>query len=192
VARRSFLASPGYRHWQAMPGPTPYCVTHLETVFQYYFADVAWHELYAMEPDDRDTLEFGHGQIVTWAEARHDYEVLRQIQREAIQTIRPGMDQFQAKCAVDAFLKSDAEIADHQRGYFLHGIGLEVHEEPVLTGSIAAVVPPDGPIYYRPGAVISSEWFSKCWTVEDPFVLGERGWAPLVELRGLVSCCASP
>lgn len=35
------------------------------------------------------------------------------------------MDQFQAKRAVDAFLKSDAEIADHQRGYFLHGIGLE-------------------------------------------------------------------
>ena len=37
-----------------------------------------------------------------------------------------------------------------------------------------------------PGAVVSSEWFSRCWTVEDPFVMTETGWEPLAQLQGLI------
>jgi len=114
-------------------------------------------------------------------------EELRRIQRDVLQTILPGMDQFQAKKAVEDYIRSDPEAAEHRVSYFIHGIGLEVHEEPVLVAGRPECVPAESPLYYTPGAVVSSEWFSRCWTVEDPFVMTEEGWVPLGALQGLVT-----
>ena len=112
------------------------------------------------------------------------YRVVLKAQLRGIKAIRPG-----AKgCDVDKAARSVIEKAGYGKrfGHGLgHGIGLEIHEEPVLTGSVPSPVPLDGPIHFRPGAVVSSEWFSSLWTIEEPFVMTENGWQPLVDLRGL-------
>jgi len=182
-ARERFLSSER-RDWRANIRNVPCCVTHLETRFQFYYSDLAWHEFLGPAPDDKDVLDFS-GREVTFGEARRDFEILRRIQREALAKIEPGMSQWDARKAVDAFLASDREAGDHITHYYIHGVGLEIHEEPLLHTPMPDSTPLDGPVYFRPGAVVSSEWFTRLWTAEEPFVMTDAGWEPLVELRGL-------
>jgi len=184
VAARERFLSARSRNWLELPDESPFLVTHFEARFQFYYCDMAWHELYGPEPDDEAVFSWGPRQA-TWAEARHDFEVLRRMQTEALNQVRPGMDHVSAKKALDDYLASDKELSAHFEDYYIHGVGLEIHEEPVLCGHVPVPTPLDGPIYFQPGAVVSSEWFSPLWTVEEPFVLTESGWAPLVELKGL-------
>ena len=180
--REQFLSWTG-RNWQGLPYDSPFFVTHLETRFQYYFSDLAWHEFIDPKPDESRPVVWGEKQV-SFAEARRDFELLRRVQTEALHLIRPGMSHPEAKKVVDDYLAADPETREHY-SYFIHGVGLEVHEEPVLTASVPTPIPLDGPIYFQPGAVVSSEWFSRLWTVEEPFVMTKDGWHPLVELRGL-------
>ena len=188
-AREQFYAA-AVRRWQGLPEDSPFLITHFETTFQYYFSDLAWHELYGAEPGDDEILSWGDRQL-SYGEARHDFEVLRRIQSEALHVITPGMDHVTAKEQIDAFLAADAEAKEHVTHYYVHGIGLEIHEEPVLTGHVPKSTPLDGLIYFHPGAVVSSEWFTSLWTAEEPFVMTEAGWEPLVELRGLTDLAAA-
>ena len=183
-AREQFLATS--RNWKGGPDDVPCLVTHFEGMFQYYFADLAWHELYGPEPSADEIIVVG-AREVSYAEAQHDFQILRRIQTEALNQIRPGMDHVTAKSTVDTFLAADSEAKEHITNYYIHGIGLEVHEEPVLTGHVPQPTPLDGLICFRPGAVVSSEWFTHPWTVEEPFVMTEMGWEPLIELRGLTA-----
>lgn len=183
-ARERFLATS--RNWKGGPDDVPCLVTHFEGVFQYYFADLAWHEFYGPEPPADEIIVAGAKQT-PYAEAQRDFQILRRIQTEALNQIRPGMDHVTAKSTVDAFIATDPEAKEHITNYYVHGIGLEIHEEPVLTGYVPQPTPLDGPIYFRPGAVVSSEWFTHLWTVEEPFVMTERRWEPLIELRGLTA-----
>lgn len=187
-ARESFLASRA-RNWKALPDDSPFLVTHFETTFQYYFADLAWHEFYGPEPAPNETLQW-NDRSVSFSDAQTDFEILRRVQSEALSAIRPGMHHVEAKRALDAWLEADAESKGHITNYYVHGVGLEIHEEPVLTGSVPEPTPSDGPIIFQPGAVVSSEWFTHLWTVEEPFVMMETGWKPLVELRGLTDPAA--
>ena len=138
-----------------------------------------------------DIIEFGGAHLsdggkVPYREARRDYEVVRRMQRESLQLIRPGMDQFQANRAIAEYLKSDREVADHYLLHFVHGIGLELHEEPVIFYDRVSPQSAGASILYQPGALVSSEWFSRYWTVEDPFVMDANGsWQPLHCLRPL-------
>ena len=177
-ARRNFQTGVNRRRWRDLPQTAPFFVTHLEVKYQHYFSDLAWHEFYDAEPDS-DKLFSWSDRNVTYQECYEDFQVIRRVQREAIQEIRQGMNQFEAKKAVSNYLQSDSEAKKRITSYFLHGIGLEVHEEPVLSFSQPTPIPLEGPIYYKPGAVISSEWFTKLWTVEEPFVMTEKGWEPL-------------
>jgi len=186
TARLQFQSTLSGRNWQNMSDDTPYYVTHFETVFQSYYSDLAWCQFYGPEPNNNDIIEFGGKRKVSYREARVDYEIIRRIQRESIQGIKPGMDQFQAADAIEDYLKSDPELEEHQTGYFIHGIGLDIHEEPILARALGKPVPREEQIYYQPGAVISSEWFSKCWTVEDPFIMTETEWQPLARMTGLI------
>ena len=182
-ARSRFLAARS-RNWKSLPDDSPFLVTHFEARFQYYFADLAWHEFIGPEPGTDDPFTWGE-ETVPYGEALQDFRVLRRIQSEALNAITPGMGHVEAKAAVDAFLAADQEAKEHITNYYIHGIGLEIHEEPVLTGSVPDSTPQDGMVYFRPGAVVSSEWFTRLWTVEEPFVMTGSGWEPLVELRGL-------
>ena len=184
-ARTRFLSSPS-RSWKSLPHDSRFCVTHFEARFQYYFADLAWHEFYGPEPAESDRVGWGEEQV-PFGEARRDFDILRRVQTEALNQIRPGMSHRQAKETIDAYLAGNAEAKEHVTNYYVHGIGLEVHEEPVLTGYVPSPVPLDGPIYFHPGAVVSSEWFTRLWTVEEPFVMTETGWQPLVGLKGLTA-----
>jgi Xaa-Pro aminopeptidase len=184
-ARRRFEALP-----RAFSENAPCFNGHFEAMFQNYWADLAWCQFYGPEPEEDEIIDCGGGHRVPYREARHEYEVLKRIQGEALQGIRAGMDQFQAKQAVEDYLKSDPEAAEHLLTYFIHGLGLEIHEEPVFTGfkhPFAQCIPEQTSIYYRPGAVVSSEWLSRYWTLEDPFVMTETGWEPLSELHGLIA-----
>jgi Xaa-Pro aminopeptidase len=187
-ARQQALSS-ATRNWRRLPDEAPFLVTHLETTFQYYFSDLAWHEFYGAEPDEHQGLAWGDKRV-SFGEARRDFDILRRVQSEGLHQIRPGMDQWQAQEAIDAYLASDSEASAHVTHYYIHGVGLEIHEEPVLTGYVPEPTPLDGPIYFQPGAVVSSEWFTHLWTVEEPFVMTEQGWEPLIELRGLIDPAA--
>ena len=188
-AREQFQASTA-RNWRGLPDDTPFFVSHFEATFQYYFADLAWHELYGPEPDQSDQLAWGDQQV-SFGEAQHDFGVLRRVQAEALTHVQPGMNHVDAKKAIDAYLAQDPEAEEHITSYYVHGVGLEIHEEPVLTRSVPVSTPQDGFIHFRPGAVVSSEWFTRLWTVEEPFVMTETGWEPLVELKGLVDPAAA-
>ena len=183
--RERFLSSKS-RNWRGLPDDSPFFVTHFQTRFQYYFADMAWHQFFDPEPDDKRLLTWGKDQV-NFAEARRDFEILRRVQREALDRIRPGMSHPEAKKMVDDYLSADREAKEHVTNYYIHGIGLEIHEEPVLCRKDMKeiLIPLDGPIHFQPGAVVSSEWFSSLWTVEEPFVLTGNGWQPLVDLSGL-------
>jgi Xaa-Pro aminopeptidase len=183
-ARERFLSTS--RNWRGQPDDAPCFITHFEGLFQYYWADLAWHEFYGPEPALDQVVRVGAKEGV-YREARRDFEIVRRVQIEALNQIRPGMDHVAAKKAIDAFRAADAEAKKHITNYYIHGVGLEIHEEPVLTGYVPTPIPLDGPIYFRPGAVVSSEWFTHHWTVEEPFVMTETGWEPLIELRGLTA-----
>ncbi|MDP6114019.1 MAG: M24 family metallopeptidase [Planctomycetota bacterium] len=187
-ARRRFLSTTA-RNWKGLPDDSPVCVTHYSAIFQYYFSDLAWHEFYGPEPAESEMLQWVDREI-PFHDARRDFEILRRVQKEALEPIRPGMSHLEAKAAVDAWLAADAESKEHITNYYIHGIGLEIHEEPVLTGSVPIPTPADVPILFQPGAVVSSEWFTQLWTVEEPFVLTESGWEPLAELKDLTDPAA--
>jgi Xaa-Pro aminopeptidase len=190
AARRQYQRSLGYRNWLQLPDEAPFFVSHFEARFQYYWADMAWHEFYGPEPDPDERLDLRVAQP-TYREAKEDFDVLRRVATECPQVIRPAMDQWQAKEAVDAYLAADDEARRHITGYFVHGIGLEIHEEPVLCSGQESI-PLDGPIYFQPGAVVASEWFTKLWTVEEPFVMTASGaWEPLCELKGICDPAAA-
>lgn len=91
---------------------------------------------------------------------------------------------------LDAFIPWKVPHLGYLTNYYIHGVGLEVHEEPLLHTPMLEPTPLDGLIYFEPGAVVSSEWFTHLWTVEEPFVLTADGWEPLVELRGLTDPAA--
>ena len=181
-ASKRFLSTS--RNWKGQPDDASCFITHFEGLFQYYWADLAWHEFHGTEPAPDQVVRVGE-RTAPYREARREFEIIRRAQTEALHTIRPGMDHVAAQKAVDTFFDSDSEIKKHISSYYIHGVGLEIHEEPILYRRVPTPIPLDGPIYFRPGAVVSSEWFSPCWTVEEPFVMTETGWEPLVELRGL-------
>ncbi len=193
-AREQYMATfARLRNWRGLPDNAPFVATHVQTRFQGYWCDAVWREFRGPEPDNDDIIDFGDKGKVSYREARRDFEILRTIQTEALQEIRPGMDQNQAAKAVDEYIKSNAEAARHIRLYWLHGIGLEIHEEPIIKRSPgdSSAVGLGRPIYYYPGAVVSSEWFSNLWGVEDPFVMTETGWEPLAELRDIIDPSAA-
>jgi Xaa-Pro aminopeptidase len=190
AAREQYMASfARLRNWRGLPDSARIVASHVQTRFQGYWSDAIWREFRGPEPDADDTVEFGVAKV-SYREARRDFEILRAIQTEALQEIRAGMDQHQAAKAVDEYLKSNREAAQLLTVYYIHGIGLEIHEEPTIRRSSPKVWL-DRPIYYYPGAVVSSEWFTNLWGVEDPFVMTETGWEPLAELRDIIDPAAA-
>lgn len=174
------------RYWHGVVGSPDYCVTHFEAMYQYYYADLAWHE-FICEPKPGARIDFGEGARVEFREAQEDFDILRRMQSEALAQITPGMTHAEAIGKLKAFVAADPLFSAHCTGYFIHGVGLEIHEEPVFTSATPRAIPQGGRIRYDAGAVVSSEWFSKYWTVEEPFALTAGGWKPLVPLRGLLS-----
>jgi Xaa-Pro aminopeptidase len=183
-ARKRFEATS--RTWRDQPDDAPCCITHFESRFQYYWADLAWHEFYGPEPSPDQVVRIGLRKA-PYREAVRNFEAVRRAQSEALEVIWPGMDHVAAKKAIDAFLTRNPDIKKHIKNYNIHGVGLEVHEEPVFKSSMPIPIPIDGPIYFRPGAVVNSEWHTPYWTVEEPFVMTETGWEPLIELRGVTA-----
>ena len=189
-ARAQYLSTfPRLRNWRGTSDDAPFVATHIQTRFQGYWCDAIWREFLGPEPYRESIIDFGVKKV-TYHEAREDFEVLRNVQTDALQGILPGMDQTQAVEAVDEYFRNNADAADRIKSYFIHGIGLEIHEEPTIRRS-----PPrlwlDKPIYYHPGAVVSSEWFTELWGAEDPFVMTENGWEPLSELRDIIDLSAA-
>jgi Xaa-Pro aminopeptidase len=189
-AREQYMASfARLRNWRGLPHSAEIVATHVQTRFQGYWCDAVWREFRGPQPGDDDTVDFGVAKV-SYREARRDFEILRTVQTEALQEIRPGMDQHQATMAVDEYLAANADAAQRLTIYYIHGIGLEIHEEPTIRRSSPRVWL-DSPIHYYPGAVVSSEWFTNLWGVEDPFVMTETGWEPLAELRDITDPAAA-
>ncbi len=203
--RRKYESTYAGKTFNDTPYDFPFFVTHYEAFFQGYYSDLAWHEFIGPEPAESDVFTYGEKvsydgssvkskgkREVTYGEIRENFEVTRRVQREAIQNIRPGMDHNQAKEALEDFIKSDAEAKKHISYFFIHSLGIDIHEEPMIAcrklyDPTAKPIPLDGPIFFYPGAVVSSEWFTEYLTVEEPFIMTKNGWEPLCELKGLVS-----
>jgi Xaa-Pro aminopeptidase len=188
-ARRQFPTSRRSRNYRGLPDDTPFVLTHFETRFQGYFSDAAWHEFIDGEPAIDEVLAWGDRQV-TYREARRDWEIIRRVQRDALTTIKHGMNQWEALAAIDGYLAADGDAREVITGYWIHSLGLEVHEEPVINWG-RGCIPGDSPVPFRLGTVVSSEWFTALWTVEDPFVLTETGWRPLAELKDIVDPAAA-
>ena len=191
---RKKIESAKSRNYANLPDDFPCLITHYGGRFQHYYSDLAWHEFHNAEPDNSEKFQWGNEQV-TYRKACCDFELIRRVQKEAIQEIRPGMDHLQANKAINDYIKSDPDVLKNIVQYYIHSIGLEIHEEPIFTlysepfenKQPSRPTPGDGLIYFHPGVVISSEWFTSIWTVEEPFIMTENGkWEPLVELKGII------
>ncbi len=183
-ARHEFEMSTDGKTWKGVSYDSPFFVTHFEAKYQGYYTDLAWHQFHGPEPDQDDVFTWGEREC-SYGDACADFEIVRRAQSGALGSIRPGMNQMEAKRAVEDYLESDTEAKERVTTYFVHSIGLEIHEEPALSARLNPV-PFDGAILYQEGSIVASEWFTDLWTVEEPFLLTATGWEPLVELKGLV------
>jgi Xaa-Pro aminopeptidase len=200
--RRAYEKNPRGKTWNEIPFFNEVQVSHGETVYQHYFSDFAWHEFIHGEPGDDALFTLGPegGSIdgsdskdgvkreVSYRELKEDFRIIREVQHNAIQGIKPGMNQFEAHQSVMDYFKEHPEHRARITYCFLHSLGLEVHEEPMIACRSLEhpnFIPEKEPISYKVGMVMSSEWFTSYWTVEEPYLLTETGWIPLVERRGI-------
>jgi len=190
---REKISSARIRNYANLPYDFPCLITHYGCKYQYYLSDLAWHEFYNDEPDPDKNFLWGT-EKVTYSEAVREFELIRRVQKEALELIKPGMNHIEANKKINNYLIADKEASKKIVQYYIHSLGLEVHEEPIFTlysepfeeKKPNVPTPADGLIYIYPGTVLSSEWFTPLWTVEEPFVMTEKGWEPLVELRGII------
>lgn len=69
--------------------------------------------------------------------------MLRTVQGEGLNCINPGMNQHEVKKVLESFRSSDPTACHHITHYYIHGVGLKIHKEPVTFGYVAEPMPLD-------------------------------------------------
>ncbi|MDR1615939.1 MAG: Xaa-Pro peptidase family protein [Syntrophomonadaceae bacterium] len=99
------------------------------------------------------------------------YNILREVQQMGIALVKPGVVCKEIDAAIRAFLKKHnlADFFAHSTG---HGIGLEIHEEPVVSLSGGVVLQKNMVITVEPGIYIPG-WGGI--RIEDSVIVKENG-----------------
>lgn len=192
--------------FNAVPYHGDVCIHHGETKYQKYWSDYCICKLLIDEPEPDDLITVGPPKLdkpiddqpinpntkrqIPYKEFKAEYEMLRKVQREAIQAIKPGMNQFDAYDALVAYLKGNPEQAAVIRTVYIHSVGLEVHEEPFFSflgfGNPGNFTPKDKPVYFDAGSITTAEFAGTYSMIEDIFGLTGNGWVPLTKFPELI------
>lgn len=105
------------------------------------------------------------------AKLKEIYEVTRVAQELALKGIKPGMTGIEADAIARDYIKSKGygEAFGHSTG---HGIGLEVHEGPVLSFRSATVLEPNMTVTVEPGIYLPGIGGVR---IEDDIIMTETG-----------------
>ena len=105
------------------------------------------------------------------SEARRIYEAVRQAQQAAIEAVQPGVTAGEVDQAARKLLKKSNldRYFTHSTG---HGVGLEIHEPPLIATGQEEILHPGMVITIEPGVYIPGKFGVR---IEDMVVVTERG-----------------
>jgi len=109
------------------------------------------------------------------AEARRFYQVVREAQQAAIETVKPGVSVGEVDQAARKLLRKQG-LGKHFTHSTGHGVGLEIHEAPRLAAGQGEALRPGMVITIEPGAYIPGKWGVR---IEDMVLVTERGYEVL-------------
>src|SRR5260370_16049063 len=91
------------------------------------------------------------------AEAREEYEAVREAQGAAIATVRPGIAVGEVDAAARKVLRKAGlgRYFTHSTG---HGVGLEIHEIPRVADGQKEILQPGMVITIEPGVYFPGKW----------------------------------
>jgi Xaa-Pro aminopeptidase len=104
-------------------------------------------------------------------EARHAYEVVKDAQQAAIDTVKPGISAGEVDAAARKVLKKAGlgRYFTHSTG---HGVGLEIHESPRVADGQKEILQPGMVITIEPGVYFPGKWGIR---IEDMVVVTSKG-----------------
>jgi Xaa-Pro aminopeptidase len=102
---------------------------------------------------------------------REVYNIVKEAQEIGCRTVKPGIMAKEVDYAVRSYIieKGYGEYFTHRTG---HGLGLEVHEEPYISGIVEKVLAPVMVFSIEPGIYITGEFGVR---IEDIVVVTENG-----------------
>lgn len=102
---------------------------------------------------------------------REVYNVVKEAQEIGVRTVKPGIRAKKVDAAVRKYIsdKGYGEYFTHRTG---HGLGLEVHEEPYISGISESILKPGMVFSIEPGIYIEGEFGVR---IEDIVVVTEDG-----------------
>lgn len=105
------------------------------------------------------------------AKMREVYNVVKEAQEIGVRTVKPGIKAKEVDEAVRKYItdKGYGEYFTHRTG---HGLGLEIHEEPYISGISETVLKPGMVFSIEPGIYINGEFGVR---IEDIVVVTEDG-----------------
>lgn len=105
------------------------------------------------------------------AKMREVYNVVKEAQEIGVRTVKPGIKAREVDEAVRKYIteKGYGEYFTHRTG---HGLGLEIHEEPYISGISESVLKPGMVFSIEPGIYINGEFGVR---IEDIVVVTEDG-----------------
>lgn len=111
------------------------------------------------------------------------YAAVAEAQAAGVETVRAGVDQVEVDSACRTVLDRHglADAFIHGTG---HGIGLEIHEQPILSAQSVGILAADLVVTVEPGAYVSDRGGVR---VEDSVVVTSNGCDPITHFpKGLV------
>lgn len=105
------------------------------------------------------------------AKMREVYNIVREAQELGVRTARPGVKASDVDKAVRQYIteRGYGEYFTHRTG---HGLGLQVHEEPYISGISESILKPGMVFSVEPGIYIEGEFGVR---IEDIVVVTENG-----------------
>ncbi len=152
-------ALPHYNAGERRVNPGEFMVLDFGAIYKGYCSDTT-RTLCMGEPTDK---------------MREVYNVVKEAQEIGVRTVRPGIKAKEVDAAVRKHIsdKGYGEYFTHRTG---HGLGLEIHEEPYISGISESILKPGMVFSIEPGVYINGEFGVR---IEDIVVVTEDGWERL-------------